>query len=258
MVFTHSNLTRFATVLSLPVENQADDTYPPHTCSHAELRSFHTPFAFHHAGRSTNLAIGPPATTGQKPGIRSRYTFGRLKKMPHVQMTPVLASTRSVFFQEYNFDFDPLATLYGEFRLIAKGRKWRQGSNSKKFEKAWNQCFGPDIPVGYNIDKRAFPVEAQIATDDAVSSLMRSVQSLHPEEGRSIGNRRAERANLEFTSYYGSDADIIGKWRTLCHDCGIDPVPTSITQCKKVQPLPLKLTTPSVVPADASVSLIRL
>ncbi len=38
LVFTHSNLTRFATVLSLPVENQADDTYPPHTCSHAELR----------------------------------------------------------------------------------------------------------------------------------------------------------------------------------------------------------------------------
>lgn len=253
MVFTHSNLERFAAVLSLPVENQADEIYPSHTRSHAELRK-----RFCHKRREAFthhlLFI---TLTGRRIWLSVLYTFGRLKKMSHVQMTPILASTRSVFFQQYNFDFDPLATLYGEFRHMAKGRKWRQGSNSKKFEKAWNQCFGPDIPVGYDIDKRAFPVGAHIATDDAVSSLMRSVQSLSLE-GRSNGNRRAERANLDFTSYYGSDADITEKWQTLCHDYGIDPVPTSIKQCKKVQPLPLKLESPSVVPADASISFIRL
>ena len=177
--------------------------------------------------------------------------------MSHVQMTPILASTRSVFFQQYNFDFDPLATLYGEFRRMAKGRKWRQGSNSKKYEEGWHQCFGPDIPVGYNIDKRAFPAGAHIATDDAMSSLLRSVQSLHLER-RSNGNARAQRANVDFTSYHGSDADITEKWQTLCQDCGIYPVPRSIKQCKKVRPLVLKLKTPSVVSANASVSFIRL
>lgn len=172
-------------------------------------------------------------------------------------MTPILASTRSVFFQQYNFDSDPLATLYGKFRRMAKGRKWRQGSNSKKFEEGWHHCFGPDIRVAYNIDKRAFPVGAHIATDDAMSSLMRSVQSLHLER-RSNGNIRAEMANLDFTPYYSSDADITEKWQTLCQDYGIDPVPTSIKQCKKMRPLVLKLKTPSVVSANASVFFLRL
>ena len=46
-------------------------------------------------------------------------------------MTPILASTRSTFFQQYEFDFNPCATLHTELRRLAKLRKWKQGSNSK-------------------------------------------------------------------------------------------------------------------------------
>ena len=46
-------------------------------------------------------------------------------------MTPILASTRSTFFQQYEFDFDPCATLHTDFRRLAKLRKWKQRSNSK-------------------------------------------------------------------------------------------------------------------------------
>ena len=45
-----------------------------------------------------------------------------------VVMTPILASIKSVFFQQYDFNFDPCVTLHTEFRRLAKFRKWKQGS----------------------------------------------------------------------------------------------------------------------------------
>lgn len=99
-------------------------------------------------------------------------------------MAPILASIRSTFFQQYNFDFDPCATLHTEFRRLAKFRKWKQGSNSKIFEKAWDQCFGLEIPVGYNIDKRESLVGAQYDMGNKdLSSVLRSLQSLDLEGG---------------------------------------------------------------------------
>ncbi len=152
-------------------------------------------------------------------------------------MTPILASTRSAFFQQYNFDLDPRATLHTEFRRLAKGRKWKQGSNNKIFEKAWNQCFGSEIPVGHNIDGRGSRVGAQYGTDDEdFSSMLRSLQSLDLEGGTNK-TARARRVGTEFASHYGSDAHVTERWQELCQDCGVNPVPPSISQCKKVQPL---------------------
>ena len=149
-------------------------------------------------------------------------------------MAPILASTRSAFFQQYDFDFDPCATLHIEFRRLAKFRKWKQGSNSKIFEKAWDQCFGLEVPVGYNIDERESLVGAQYDMDNKdFFYVMHSLQSLNLE-GETKKRARARRVGMEFASHYGSDACVTERWQALCRDCGINPVPPSITQCKKV------------------------
>ena len=141
-----------------------------------------------------------------------------------------LAFTRSTFFENYNFDYDPHATLYIEFRRLAKARGWKQGSNSKVFEKAWNRCFGAAIPVGFNIDKRKPRDEG---TGELLSSLRR-LQDLSLERRMTKRERKAQKARSEFTYYYGDSVHIVAKWQILCQDCGIQPIPSSVSQCKKV------------------------
>lgn len=151
-------------------------------------------------------------------------------------MEPILASTRAVFFQQYDYGFEPRATLYTEFHRLAENRKWKQGSNSQKFEKAWYQCFGPDVPVGCNIDKEEGYIRAQYAMDDAdISSLMGALQSLDLKGRTTKRSAKIQRVATQFATHYGSNDSVLEKWQTLCQDCGINPVPPSIKQCKKVQ-----------------------
>jgi len=159
-------------------------------------------------------------------------------------MALILASTRSAFFQQYNFHFNPHATLHTEFRRLAEDRKWKRGSNSKLFEKAWGHCFGPEVPVGCNIDRRESRTGAQHGTDnDEFSSTLHSLQSLGLEGGATKRAPRVQRVGAEFVSYYGNDAHVTERWQALCQDCGVNPVPPSIKKCKKVQPLPaMRLT----------------
>ena len=160
-------------------------------------------------------------------------------------MAHILASTRSAFFQQYHFDLDLRATLHTEFRRLAKSRGWKQGSNSKIFEKAWNQCFGSKVPVGYNIDRIEHRVGAQHSMDnEGFSSMLHSLQSLDLEGGTNK-KARARRVGTEFASHYGSDPSVTEKWQALCQDCGVNPVPPSINQCKKVQLLPTMRSTGS-------------
>ncbi|MCJ1439485.1 hypothetical protein MMC27_008879 [Xylographa pallens] len=160
-------------------------------------------------------------------------------------MAPILASTRSVFFQQYDYQFEPRATLYTEFYRLARSRKWKQESNSQKFEKAWGQCFGPDIPVGCNIDRKEDYIRAQYAEDDAdFPSMLRALQSLDLGGRTTTKTAKPQRVVTEFASHYGSNDRVIEKWQALCQDCGVNPVSFSINQCKKVQLLP------SMCPAD--------
>ena len=156
-----------------------------------------------------------------------------------------MASIRSAFFQRYNFDVNPHATLHAEFGRLAACRGWKQGSNSKIFEKAWTQCFGPEVPVGHNIARKENCIGAQHGTDDDddASSVLRGLRNLNLEGGNSKRKLRAKTVGPEFASYYGSDASITEKWQALCQDCGVNPVPSSVTQCKKVQPLPAMSST---------------
>lgn len=99
-------------------------------------------------------------------------------------MTPILASTRSAFFQQHDFDFNPRAALHTEFCRLANFRKWKQGSNRKKFGKAWMQCFRLEVPIDYNFDGNGSLVSAPYGADnEGFSSLLGgSLQSLnhHP------------------------------------------------------------------------------
>lgn len=150
----------------------------------------------------------------------------------------MLASTRSAFFQQYNFDLNPHATLHTEFHRLANFRKWKQGSKSEKFEKAWMQCFGSKVLVGRNIDGRESRVTAPNGTGNGkFSSMLGSLQSLNLEGGRKKRKARVQRVGAEFASNYGTDAGVTESWQELCQDCGVNPIPPSITQCKKVQPL---------------------
>jgi len=137
-----------------------------------------------------------------------------------------------------------LATLHTEFRRLAEDRKWKRGSNSKLFEKAWGHCFGPEVPVGCNIDRRESRTGAQHGTDnDEFSSMLHSLQSLGLDGGATKRAPRVQRVGAEFVSYYGNDAHVTERWQALCQDCGVNPVPPSIKKCKKVQPLPaMRLT----------------
>ena len=145
-----------------------------------------------------------------------------------------LASIRSAFFEKYDFEFDPYATLYVEFRRLARFRHWKQGSNSRIFEKAWNQCFGSEIPVGVNVDKK----QEQNEGDNEFSSMLNKLQELDLQEKLTKREKKAQRVCTEFTSYYGDNAQARVKWQALCRDCGIQPIPSSINQCKKVRVCP--------------------
>lgn len=149
-------------------------------------------------------------------------------------MTRILASTRSAFFDSYEgFQLNPQASLYTEFRRLATSRGWKQGSNSKVFEKAWCRCFGNDIPVGHNIDlvNRSGPKGS--LDDEDEPSLLLELQDLNIKETASTKIRKG-RVVAEFTSHYGADVSKLEKWQDVCRDCGVHPVPASIKQCKKV------------------------
>ena len=178
-------------------------------------------------------------------------------KVAKFLMALILASTRSAFFQHYDFQ-NPHATLYTELHRLAKYRKWKQGSNSKIFEKAWNHYFGPEVPVGCNIDRRESRTGAQHGTDDGeFFSLLCSLQGFDLGGGIIKRKGRIQRVGPEFASHYGSDACITEKWQALCQDCGVNPVPPSINQCKNVQLLPAVRSTgiSSVIPGLTSPSI---
>jgi len=189
-------------------------------------------------GSADFLALGSPVSR-RRVCVRDHKKSENLIPQEHTisVMTPTLASARPAFFQQYNFDFDPHATLHTEFRRWAKIRNWKQGSNSRIFEKAWSQCFGSEVPVGHNIDGMESRFEAQYGTDNEdFSSMLRSLQSLDLEGGTNK-KARVRRAGTEFASHYGSDARVTKRWQALCQDCGVNLVPSSINQCKKVQSL---------------------
>lgn len=143
------------------------------------------------------------------------------------------AQARSVFFEKYDFQYRPQASLYAEFHRLAGKRGWKQGSNSKAFEKAWKECFGSESPVGSSINHQQ-DVQRERGQDEPLAVLAQ-FQSLDLGGGLTKRERKLKQASWEFTGFYGSDEGVLSKWQMLCRDCGIETDPPSITQCKKVR-----------------------
>ena len=149
-------------------------------------------------------------------------------------MANVAASTKSKFFRRYDFDFEPCASLHAEFLRLAENRKWQKGSQSKKFESAWSECFGLNVSVGDNVDENTTKMEPQHSiNDENLSSLLYSMQTLKIGKKRKEKRIKIKEVEPEFNSQYGNDDSVKAKWQALCQDCGVDPAP-SITKCKKV------------------------
>ena len=73
-----------------------------------------------------------------------------------------------------------------------------------------------------------------------VDILLRTVQQLEIDEDKSNGfdrnkrQRRAEAYEVDFEILLGTDPKRLDNWQNLCKILNIEPVPQSITQCKKV------------------------
>ena len=159
-------------------------------------------------------------------------------------MTDIIASTRAAFFEHYNHPFDPNETAYNEFLSLATSRNWKQGSKKDAFGNAWRLCFGPGIPVGiepetYDMNGRAFDYTGDELAEQLQNLNLRATKPTRHEV------QHGQVAGL-FTHYYGSDVSRLEKWQMLCSDCGVAPIPTSITQCKKVSTSPRTPIQPSL------------
>jgi hypothetical protein len=88
-----------------------------------------------------------------------------------------------------------------------------------------------------NIDNGKRHGRARHIADDDVVSLLRDFQ--HLDLGIRVTKKRIRHKDVgpEFASYYGINDCVKEGWQALCRDCGVDPLPSSIKKCKKVQPL---------------------
>jgi hypothetical protein len=76
---------------------------------------------------------------------------------------------------------------------------------------------------------------------DPTTSLIAKFNSLALQNNwkKTSSKYQKQRANFvrnEFEVLFGSDLDGPGGWQALCEAVGIEDVPSSITQCKKVRP----------------------
>lgn len=74
---------------------------------------------------------------------------------------------------------------------------------------------------------------------DPMAPLLVEFQRLSLHRGWKVGGRtyrqnRRKCFTQEFEHYYGQASDKLAGWQALCADVHISPLPSSITQCKKV------------------------
>ena len=160
------------------------------------------------------------------------YPFTLLRPLAHSSwLHMALASTRLSFFERYEFGIRNGFGIYDEFERLARARNWRQGSRSRKYDKAWRECFGEDVPVGIMVE--GSDVKGQ--EEDGLASLLSDLEGLDLQGRR--GGKREERLRhvaRQFTTYYGMDDRALESWQALCQDCGIDGYLASKRECKKV------------------------
>ena len=175
-----------------------------------------------------------PPVAGCLKDRSSHSLLGRLSWSNFPPMAFASASTKTKFFLQYDFDFNADASLHTEFLRLAETRGWQRQSKSKKFERAWSQCFGASIPVGDDMNEGATALEPQhIIKDRGFSPLLSNLQQLDLRERPQKRNLRHREVESKFKAHYGNDDSKKENWQMLCQDYGVDPL-QSIGACKKV------------------------
>ncbi|ERF75978.1 hypothetical protein EPUS_01344 [Endocarpon pusillum Z07020] len=62
-----------------------------------------------------------------------------------------------------------------------------------------------------------------------------AIQKSWKKDSKQYKNQRARLVNQEFNAYFGSNLNDLAAWQALCKAVGITTIPSSVTQCKKVQ-----------------------
>lgn len=125
-------------------------------------------------------------------------------------------------------DFTPnhAATAQAEFARLSIHRGWAVGG--KTYRKNFRRCFGQEDIRSSTPDDGLGGVPLHIA-----------FSGLALQEGLRTGseeyrNRRAAFYHERFAHHFDSDATKLDRWQALCAEVDIRPIPTTITQCKKV------------------------
>lgn len=63
-----------------------------------------------------------------------------------------------------------------------------------------------------------------------------AVQNKWKKKSSKYKDERARLVVAEFDAHFGSNLSVLGGWQALCKAVGIVDIPSSINQCKKVEP----------------------
>ncbi|KAF7514064.1 hypothetical protein GJ744_004389 [Endocarpon pusillum] len=61
-----------------------------------------------------------------------------------------------------------------------------------------------------------------------------AIQKSWKKDSEQYKKQRARLVNQEFNAYFGSNLNNLAAWQALCKAVSITPIPSSVTQCKKL------------------------
>ncbi|KAH8644453.1 hypothetical protein IG631_01917 [Alternaria alternata] len=165
-------------------------------------------------------------------------------------------SQAGAWFQKFPpFVYNPTAGIRSNFERLAAQRKWA----GKTVRKRWAECQAEEFDYAYGTDTTKLETWQNLCREVHVSDppgsitqckreefhgfvpspeddLIAKLSKLSIHQGWSKNEekrRRAEVVEFEVLRHYGPDKSSLAKWQELCRDVKIDPIPQSITQCKK-------------------------
>jgi len=160
----------------------------------------------------------------------------------------MLTNREHLFFLTFpSFTPNPSACPLSEFTRLATQRHWKPGS--KLWRRHWRACFGIDFQphdISDDIADGGAPAGFFDAfttsgfTPDPTASIAAEFARLAAHMGwgkqsREYREQRLRAYGAEFERHYGADASRLENWQRLCGEVGVEGVPGSITQCKKVR-----------------------
>ncbi|KAF2022400.1 hypothetical protein BU24DRAFT_488616 [Aaosphaeria arxii CBS 175.79] len=158
-----------------------------------------------------------------------------------------------------DFTLDPTASFVSEVNRLALTLGWFPGDGA--FHLLWMACFGtppssrqvrackpnsegsvPGAPVDNESTENESDSDETVRAGDNRSNRVPSLATEFKERAEYFGwSKRSQRYRSErimflvnkFEEFFDPDESNLTTWQNLCHEVGVSPVPSSITQCKK-------------------------